>query len=101
MLPEHDPIEPKERLPVFVFDRWNLTKDGLMKSYKFQDRKQLRYFISSIIEYEEQIQHSAKIDILGTKVGITIITETIEIVTEIDKEYARYVDVVYRDVMQQ
>ena len=48
--------------------------------------------------YERQVKHNAKITIDENEVMIQLTTKDVNSVTELDKEYAKFSDVLFRDL---
>lgn len=94
------PIDAKERpdVPIAASTRWSKTSEGLVKTFLFRLVEQRDQFVGSLLEYEARVQHNATIVIRVDRVGIMVITHDIGSVTELDKEYASFCDVLYKDV---
>lgn len=99
-LSSQDPIKPKERssVPVVATTRWIKGDQGLVKTFRFKESSERDRFVSALLEYETQIQHHGTIIVRSDRVGIMIMTRELGSVTEVDKEYASFCDVLYRDV---
>jgi pterin-4a-carbinolamine dehydratase len=91
-------------------DRWNLIKDNngysrLCKLYTFPKIEQRTKFIYLIAQQELLIQHF--IELLSTyneenktfDVKVLIWTRGINSVTEIDKEFAAYCDIILKEIL--
>ena len=94
------PVQVKQvpKAPIIANMRWKASEEGLVKTFLFMHVSQRDKFINSLLEYEDLVKHNATIVIKQDRVGIMVITHDIGSVTEIDKEYASYCDVLYRDV---
>lgn len=99
----------KAPIPTSV-DRWNLIKDNngysrLCKLYTFPKIEQRTKFIYLIAQQELLIQHF--IELLSTyneenktfDVKVLIWTRGINSVTEIDKEFAAYCDIILKEIL--
>lgn len=99
----------KASIPTSV-DRWNLIKDNngysrLCKLYTFPKIEQRTKFIYLIAQQELLIQHF--IELLSTyneenktfDVKVLIWTRGINSVTEIDKEFAAYCDIILKEIL--
>lgn len=104
------PIEPTEPQHVIIpVDRWRLVqtqdKQYIVKRYTFHTLERAYVFVREVMEYEMRMKHSANILVEQASssdtrsVVISVRTSGIDIVTEIDKEFARYCDVIFRDVV--
>ena len=95
------PINAKEvELPVVPMNKW--TKEGdpkaLKKTYKFRRPDDRNNFIRELLEYEEEVEHNADISISEDSVTLKIYTKDIKQITEIDTEYAKFADSLYKDI---
>ena len=91
----------REDVPIVArgaFD-WEIENNPnrLVKEFKFQSAVAQRSFVGDLLEYEEEIGHSAKIIISGDSVTIEVYTHYIDDITEVDQEYASVVDEIYKD----
>lgn len=106
------PIVPRDPdVPVVRTNRWIRTRDDvldvekLVKEYEFIDAATKVQFIASLSSYEEQIQHHANVYIEFQeskpqfRVRLELWTRNINQVTELDKEYARFADTLYRELV--
>jgi pterin-4a-carbinolamine dehydratase len=102
----HDaPIKVAMRtLPVLPTDRWAQVKlpDGcgsLFKAFEFQNNELRDRFILGILEYENHTEHRAKVTFSDKRVMVSVVTKHIDIITELDKDYTKFCDTLYRDVV--
>jgi len=86
--------------PIMPSGHWKKVDGGISKVFKFPSYKEFRIFISQVLEYEESIQHSAHITMKDLTVKFFLITSDVNVVTGIDKEYARFIDSAYKDIIQ-
>lgn len=95
-----NPVKPKERpnVPIAATTRWIKNDEGLVKTFRFKESEQRDRFVSALLEYETQIQHHGTIVVRSDRVGIMVMTHDLGSVTEVDKEYASFCDVLYRDI---
>ena len=95
------PVEPREReAPVVAMERWREAGGALHKTYKFRQINNRVAFVMGLLAYEEGVEHHAVITIDHDEVSLKVTTKDIDRVTELDKEYARYADVLFRDLVQ-
>lgn len=101
MLNHQLPIEPKKKLPIIATEKWKLHKESnkLIKKFYFDNVVQRVTFTAILLEYELKIKHHATFLIEDDFVAIALITKDINDITELDKEYARFADQAYRDVL--
>ncbi len=96
------PIDPKKvELPVVPMDKWRLegTPKVLTKTYRFRRPGDRNAMVYQLLEYEEMVQHHAKIVLEEETLQVTLITKGTERVTELDHEYAQYSDQVFKDIV--
>lgn len=94
------PVQTKEDfLPVIPVNTWKKSQEYYVKKFDFREQKHRNEFIKQLLEYEDEVGHNAKLVINEGLVVVMLQTKDIELVTELDKEYARYADSVYKDVV--
>lgn len=104
-VPSHSgPVVAHDR-PVIVasVDRWHTVRTPgghhLAKAYRFRTQRQRNTFVRGLMAYEERVGHSGELVISGDTVSVTVTTDGVETVTELDKEYASFLDSIHRDVV--
>jgi pterin-4a-carbinolamine dehydratase len=80
-------------------DRWREADGALYKTYRFRDPDKRDRFVVGLLNYEREVQHNAQIRIDEGEVSLKVQTKTAERVTELDKEYARFADTVFKDLV--
>jgi len=94
------PVQPKEaEAPVLATERWRDVSGALYKTFKFRRMDDRDTFITSLLAYEQNVEHNADITISGEEVSLRLQTKDIKKVTGLDKEYARYADVLFKDLV--
>jgi pterin-4a-carbinolamine dehydratase len=96
------PISPKESdVPLFATERWTTSGDpkALVKNYVFSSDEQRNDFVMSLLSYETKVQHKACLTVEENKVHVSLYTKNINVVTEIDREYAAFCDTLYKDIV--
>jgi pterin-4a-carbinolamine dehydratase len=94
------PVMPRGRdVPVIVTDKWKKSENSLIKTYKFISNELRNDFVRQLLIHEENVGHNATISIQHETVTLTLQTHDIKQVTELDKEYAKYADELYKDVV--
>ena len=94
------PVKVSQTLPILPKNRWILeNKRKLRNHLTFNTISQRNVFISQLLQYEAEKVHFAEIEISDLDVKVCIFTKNLESITELDKEYAKFVDVLYKDVM--
>lgn len=94
------PVLPRGRdVPVIVANCWNKSNNSLIKTYNFISIELRNDFIRQLLIHEETCGHNATIAIYEETVMLTLQTRDVKQVTELDKEYARQADELYKDVV--
>ena len=94
------PVMPRGRdVPVIVTDKWKKSENSLIKTYKFISNELRNDFVRQLLIHEEKVGHNATMTIQHETVTLTLQTHDIEQVTELDKEYAKAADELYKDVV--
>lgn len=74
------------------------SPERLTKKFEFPSTDARNYFISEMLQYEKETSHNAMICIEGKDVTVEVYTHDLMSVTELDKEYAGYCDLVFSDM---
>ena len=87
--------------PVIPMDRWELLNGGteLTKQFRFKSPPQRNEFVTEIFAYEAGTNHYGTLAITEEVVTVGIVTKGIGQTTELDREYARFCDVLYKDIV--
>lgn len=94
------PVKAKEpEAPVIAVERWRDVDGTLMKTYHFRRNGDRELFVSGLFDYEKEVKHNALIVIQNDKVALRLKTHDIDRVTEIDKEYAKFADSLFKDIV--
>lgn len=96
------PIQPvKGDVAIVAVDRWETTKDParMKKTFKFFDNELRNFFVKKLFEYEIETQHNANLNVDEGTVTISLFTKDIDQITDLDKEYAKFADLLYKDVI--
>ena len=80
---------------------WSVHSDPerFSKNFKFKSRSRLSDFVSTVLEFEDEMNHHGEIQIKYDEVMISVYTHDVNRITELDQEYSRSVDLIYRDVL--
>jgi pterin-4a-carbinolamine dehydratase len=109
-IPSRTPIKVINR-PIYVSNRWVKIRDNsnncikIIKNYTFNENFERNRFINELFEYEESINHHGNITCTFDEqppnytVCIELWTRNIEIPTELDYEYAKFADIIYKDIV--
>lgn len=94
------PIEPKEaESPVIAVERWKQIDNALVKKFQFRRDGDRDKFVFGLLDYEKQVGHNGLIVIEADKVLLKLHTHDVDRITELDKEYARFADILFKDVV--
>lgn len=80
---------------------WEIHTDPerFHRVYKFNARARLKDFVNEILNLEDEINHHGDMKISYDEVSISVYTHDINRITELDQEYTKHVDLIYRDVL--
>ena len=80
---------------------WELLGESshLGRSYEFNSKEQLMFFLDEIFAHEVRTGHEGKIIIEGNTIMIEVFTHDVNDVTELDTEYAETADEIYADAL--
>lgn len=93
------PVMPRESdVPILPSNKWTKKDGSISKKYEFMSKDIRNEFVSELFEHEKSAGHHAKLIIDEDYVIVILQTKNIGQVTELDKEYAKYSDSVYKDV---
>jgi len=96
------PIKPLESgAAIIAVDKWEKVESPtrLHKTFRFSSQELRNNFITSLLEYEIKIGHNAMINIDEDKVTLGIYTKDVDQITELDKEYATFADILFKDIV--
>lgn len=101
------PIVPVKAVPIIPQDRWVLCdKRYLRKRFLFDNLECRNLFVIQLLQYEELKRHHADIEVSCDSskkpiVNIRVQTKAIDCISDLDKEYAKYADVIYAEILRQ
>jgi len=86
---------------IIPVDRWETVDSPkrLHKAYKFISNELRNAFVEGLFDYEKKVGHNAKLTVEEHKVTLDVYTKDIDQITELDKEYAQYADVLFKDIV--
>lgn len=94
------PVMPRGKdVPVIASDKWKKSENSLIKTYRFISNELRNDFVRQLLIHEENVGHNATLSIQSETVTLTLQTQDIRQVTELDKEYAKAADELYKDVV--
>jgi len=94
------PVMPRGKdVPVIATDKWKKSENSLIKTYRFISNELRNDFVRQLLIHEENVGHNATISIQSETVTLALQTKDIEQITELDKEYAKHADELFKDVV--
>lgn len=94
------PVMPRGKdVPVIATDKWKKSDNSLIKTFKFISNELRNDFIRQLLIHEENTGHHASINIQYENVTLVLKTQDIDQITELDREYAKCADELYKDVV--
>ena len=80
--------------------KWTIKEEPerFVREFEFANSRRLHDFVSEVLSYENEKNHSAKIIIESGSVIISVYTHTVNAITELDVEYTKAVKRIFRDV---
>ncbi len=104
MMQQDYPIKPSTDVvdnPIIAVNRWSIIDSTgyLTKIYEFRNLEMRNSFVKTLLNYEKTVQHLSIMTIDDLRVKIELMTKDINEVTNVDKEYARFADVAYKDIV--
>lgn len=92
------PIMPRGAdVPVIAVNKWNKANGKLTKIYKFMTKESRNYFVREVLDHEVEVGHTPILLVDGNNVTMTLQTRDVEKISELDKEFAKWSDELYRD----
>ena len=90
------PIAARKNFP----EKWQVLElpRRLARTYKFPNRKKLKFFVEELFNYEDKVNHHGKVTVDYETVSIEVYTLNLNSITELDYEYAKTADLIYQDV---
>lgn len=92
-------LNREEHVPVVPMNRWVFEdKKRLRKCFVFENVDDRNQFLFQVIQYESLKKHYADIRVSEKVVEVCVQTKNLDSVGDIDKEFARTCDVIYKDI---
>jgi len=93
------PVSPRRaEAPVVAVDRWDDRDGRLVKAFRFRRPDDRATFVAELFAYEKEAGHHATMEIDEDSVTLRLFTRDTGKASELDREYARFADQLYRDV---
>ena len=100
-VPFKPPIEARKPdvLPIVPSERWAvIEKKRISKLFRFSDIDARNTFVTQLLRLESDCGHNAQLLIDENDVKVTLWTRASDSLTELDKEFARVADSIYKDI---
>ena len=80
---------------------WEVHTDPerFAKKFKFESRQRAIDFVNEVFHLEDEMNHHGDLKIMYDEVMIEVYTHNVNRITELDQEYIRSVDFIYKDVL--
>jgi pterin-4a-carbinolamine dehydratase len=88
----------KRETPVIATEKWIVKEKHLCKKFHFFAIEDRNLFMLELLNYEAKTGHNARFIVTEDYISVALITKNVNSVTELDKEYSRFADSLYRDV---
>ena len=75
------------------------SPERFARAYKFESRDRLIDFLNEVLRFENEMGHHGTQKIDFDSVIIEVYTHTVNKITELDQEYIRAMDHIYKDVL--
>jgi pterin-4a-carbinolamine dehydratase len=87
---------------VSKFSNWETIESPqrLIKDFQFTSRSLAYEFLRQIMLYENEVLHYGKLTLEGLNVRIEVFTSDIDSITNLDYEYAEFVEQIFVDVCE-
>jgi len=85
--------------PIIAIEKWRIRDEGLEKKYAFMNDVLRNKFLNFVFEFEAEAGHHAQMTIDHLQVFLRLQTKDVGKITELDKEFARFCDATFKDVM--
>lgn len=94
------PIVVKHRqVTLMPVERWVVADNKQKKTFHFRKLEQRNQFVLGLLEFEATTQHPGEMHVSELAVVLAVGTPELRQITELDKEYSKFADQLYRDVM--
>lgn len=86
--------------PIIAIEKWSFLDDGnsYVKKFFFESLQDRNRFVTSLLSYESESGHHARLRIDKKVVFVELETLEKNKTTELDKAYSRYADLICKDI---
>ena len=75
------------------------SPERFSRTFTMQSKTKVLEFVSEIIKYEMQTEHEGTLKIDSNEVTVEVYTHDLNRITELDQNYIKNIDFIYRDVL--
>ncbi len=94
-------LRESREVPITVKkSEWSVLEkpERFARAYEFPNSPDsLSFFVEELLQFQEKLGHHSKITIEKDKVTVEVYTHGIDRITDLDKEFAREADLIFRD----
>ena len=88
-----------DQLPLQVTkSEWQIESDVISRVYHVDNRRHFSYFLNNILDHALEIGHDPVMIVKFPNISIKLSTHDLDQVTELDFEFAKFIDEVYEDI---
>jgi pterin-4a-carbinolamine dehydratase len=88
-----------QKEPILAVERWTKDEDGfLTKRFLFENSLDKNRFVVSLLSYEAETGHYATMLVEPKLVILKLKTHDVGSITELDRAYCKYADIVRKDI---
>ena len=93
--------DERDNVTIQPVHKWEILQEPkrLARLYEFRLQDQRRQFIDGLLDYEAETSHCARMTLEEEVVFVEVWTKGIDQPSELDKEYAKFADSLYRDIV--
>lgn len=93
------PVFPKQaEAPIVAVNRWENHDGQLVKTFSFRRPEDRETFVIELFAYEREVGHHATMTVEQDKVSLRLFTHDTGKASELDCEYAKFCDVLFKDI---
>ena len=96
------PIKPIENdLAILPVEKWAKvdSPQRLRKKFRFRSQELRNEFVKEIFDHEIEKKHNATLTVDEDFVVVELRTKDIDQITEVDKEFAKFLDELFKDIV--
>ena len=97
-----DLLSEAHSLPVSPSEcSWDVheSPERFSRKFRFETKARVSDFVSEVLSYEETLGHDGMLKIDGLEVTVEVYTHDINRITDLDQEYTRHIDAIYKDIL--